>query len=733
MQAEVRAHLAFYLTGKMPQGEFDAVAESDLRPALLAGYRDLTALRYDFPLVLVGSGTQQTAVQSLSDMFDAVLKEIAPGDAGDRLSKHALRMEREIRKLVAEGVAGSLSELWRAAADRLGVKNDDLLRDSLSRLQCALKLDGEVADCDRAIPFRLLQHAWQTLQDQKAKIFQNDINKLIVKLGDILSADFVRSKDGLSAERLKASVGAGHRDTFDFNALSRVLSESAPKLPLSESRSRRIRGLLAVLKSQRFFPPDKDSDKWIGVAEPYSFVFENCAEAIAAYRERLPKMTELAKAIAMARLETEGEYSEARHDAFFAEFGDNGLDAGDSAAFPDYLICLHSAEISAADSELILQAFAAGMPAKVLLQIDDLLEQSPIRGEYLVSGLRNQQLTSAAIGLGTCYVLQSSSSNLYRLRERIFRGLAYLGPALFSVYSGTHGNGIPPYLAAAAATEARVFPLFSFDPSAGSNWASRFSLAFNPQAERDWPVQRFDYEDAAHQRITEDLTFTLVDFVACDRRYAKHFAKVPSIKWNGNMVPVSEFLTREQKPVSDKVPCLLMVGWDNRLQKVIVDDKVLSEARRIAERWRSLQELGGIHNSHAAKLLEQERKVWAEQARPMAVSEQSRSAAASAAPAVAPAAPVPEATPAAEERHSDEPYIETARCTSCNECTQINNKMFVYDANKQASIADPDAGTYRQLVEAAESCQVSIIHPGKPRNPNEPGLEELKARAQPFL
>jgi len=81
---------------------------------------------------------------------------------------------------------------------------------------------------------------------------------------------------------------------------------------------------------------------------------------------------------------------------------------------------------------------------------------------------------------------------------------------------------------------------------------------------------------------------------------------------------------------------------------------------------------------------------------------------------------------------SDDPYIETPRCTTCNECTQINNKMFVYDANKQAFIANPDAGTYRQLVEAAESCQVAIIHPGKPRNLNEPGLEELIERAEAF-
>jgi ferredoxin len=85
------------------------------------------------------------------------------------------------------------------------------------------------------------------------------------------------------------------------------------------------------------------------------------------------------------------------------------------------------------------------------------------------------------------------------------------------------------------------------------------------------------------------------------------------------------------------------------------------------------------------------------------------------------------------ERSPDEAYIETVRCASCNECININNKMFVYDDNKQAYIADINAGTYAQLVEAAESCQVAVIHPGKPRNPNEPGLDELLKRAEPFL
>jgi hypothetical protein len=375
------------------------------------------------------------------------------------------------------------------------------------------------------------------------------------------------------------------------------------------------------------------------------------------------------------------------------------------------------------------------------VQTDDLLEQSPIGDDYLIAGLRNRQLADSAIGLGASYVLQSSSSNLVRLREQVLRGLAYRGPALFSVFSGANGSGLPPYLAAAAAAESRAFPTFSYDPSAGADWASRFSLQANAQVDLDWPLQRLDYEDAEQQRVSENLAFTLVDFAACDPRCAKYFAKIPRPKWTADLLPASEFLTRDPKNLADKVPCLLMVDRDNRLQKVIVNDTLMREARRCVEAWRSLQELGGVHNSHAARLLEQERKAWDEQTRAAAAAAQPAASAATPAPAAVPAAPaaaaaaaVPAAAvEAAPEKPSDDPYIETSRCTSCNECTQINDKMFGYDANKQAYIINPDAGTYRQLVEAAENCQISIIHPGKPRNPNEPGLEELIKRAEPFL
>jgi hypothetical protein len=192
------------------------------------------------------------------------------------------------------------------------------------------------------------------------------------------------------------------------------------------------------------------------------------------------------------------------------------------------------------------------------------------------------------------------------------------------------------------------------------------------------------------------------------------------------MIPVGECLVGATKGLPENVPHLLMIDRDDVLQKVIVDDKLILEASRCMEIWHRLQELGGIRGSTVEMLLAREKKAWEESREREAPRHEPKP------PAAVPSTPV--ATPEPEqERSSDEAYIETPRCTSCDECTQINNRMFAYDANKQAYLADINAGTYRQLVEAAEGCQVSIVHPGKPRNPNEPGLEELLKRAEPFL
>lgn len=734
MHADHQVQIAFYLTGRKPGEGLEAIEGLQLHPALFTRYRDLARLRYDFPVVLVPDAKDGAFAQSLTSIVDRLLDEVAPiGTENERLRKHVLRLEREIRARVAAGSDGALSQLWAAAAKHLGADSDELLEDSVSRAAAALKADGEVAGCDAALPARLVTHAWRQVQNEKARKFRVTANRITLKLSDILRADFVRSQAGQTAASLKAAVGAAHSNVFDFDVMSRLLGKAAPQASLPGSRRRRIDWALSILRAQRFFPASEGAGEETDGTDVYSFMFGNCTAALAAYRERLPKMVELAKAIAMAELEIEGRYVEPRHDIFFEEFGENALKPEDLALFPDYLVCIRADDMQGAEFAELMALLAAGLPVKILVQNDDILQELPIGDGRLAGGMPSARLAGMATGLNDVFVLQSSASHLVQFASCIRKGLVYPGAALFSIFSGAnrYTGDVPTYLVAAAATESRAFPAFSYDPSAGADWASRFSLEHNPQPERDWPVHGFGYEDEEHQRVTADLAFTFVDFVACDQRYAGHFARVPLARWNGDMLPVAECIARPPQRVLEEIPFTLMTDGDNRLHRVIVSDRLALEARRAARMWMSLQELGGIHNSYAERLLAREKQAWEAQRTAEAPPKSKPSPASTPAAAPAPARVEPADTEPAPS--SDEAYIETPRCTTCDECTMLNNRMFAYDENKQAYIADINAGTYRQLVEAAEGCQVSIIHPGKPRDPNEPGLADLLKRAQPFL
>jgi ferredoxin len=285
--------------------------------------------------------------------------------------------------------------------------------------------------------------------------------------------------------------------------------------------------------------------------------------------------------------------------------------------------------------------------------------------------------------------------------------------------------------------QSRAFPAFSYDPGAGADLASRFSLENNPQPELDWLVESLQYADPDLQSTREEVAFTFADFALCDPRCADHFEPAPRAAWGEGMLTAQEWMARPSPDATIGVPYVLAVDEADLLTRLVVDEALMRPALRCREAWHRLQGLAGIHDSRAQRLLARERQAWE------AAHQRELAAAAAPTPAVQPAPPPEAAAPAAAApppaaeaepaRNPDEAYIETIRCSTCNECTQVNPRMFAYNENKQAYIADLKAGTYKQLVEAAESCQVSIIHPGKPWDPTEPGLEELIERAKPFL
>jgi hypothetical protein len=731
----------FFTTGRRDGEGVDAIDGLALRPALLARYRDLTRLRYDFPLVLVDGGPAAGEVRSLSSVVDEVLHEIAPrGMEGERLRRHVLRLEREIRALIGDGGSGTLRELWAQAAARLAKPGDPSEESVLVHLAEKLKLDGALVDCDQALPARVVTHQWRAAQDRKGRAFRATAERLIVKLTDILRAAFIHSTAGQRPESLRASLGGSHRDTFDFAVMSRLVSRNAPKDELPPQRRQRLEWALQVLKTQPFFPDPRLPDPQGGPAS-FAFRFDDCAAAAAAFRARLPKLAEVVKAIAVAELEAAGRYVDAKHDPFFEHYDERALSADDIALFPDYLVCIAPDRNDAPENAPLMDMLSAGLPVKVLVEAVDLLDEASVGAGHFAFGVRSARLANTATGLGGVFVVQTASSNLYTLRDRLATAFQHRGAGLISVYAGAGAPAgeLPPYLAAAAAMESRAFPAFTYNPYAGDNQAARFSLEDNPQPEADWPIEPLEYADENLQRVTEEVPFTVADFVLCDSRYAAHFARVPRALWNAAMLPADEWLARDPNQVGDAIPYVLAVDAGDVLQRVIVDARLIETVARCRTFWHRLQEQGGIHNSHAAILLAREKSKW-EEAKAQEFEHVKAAAgvtpAQATAPAPTPASAEPAAVaapgPAVPTHNLDEAWIETSRCPSCNECQLINDRMFKYNENKQAYIADINAGTFRQLVEAAEACQVSIIHPGKPRNASEPNLADLIRRAEPF-
>ncbi len=704
----------FHLTGQISGAELAPV--TGLRPALLADVSNLTRLRYDWPVVLVDEGEASGSALSLSEAVDALLARLAPrGPEGDPLRRAMLGLEAELRAMLAASARGRLSRLWTEAVRRRGATAPADAQAVLEHAGLSLDLDGELVDCDAGLPTRLIRHAWQAEQRAKAIRFHALVDELVRQLSAILRAAFFNSEAGRQPAALRAGVGPGNAADFDFDILSRLVVRGLPADELPPGRRARIEAALATLATQAFHPDPRDAEP-----DGLNFCFDNCAAAMTAWHERLPAVVDLVRAMAIAQLETRGAYLESEHGPFFSRFSAAALTADDLELFPDYLVCPDPAHNASPDNAGLIEMLSSGLPVKVLVQLDELLEDAPLGGGHYAFGVRGARLATTAMGLGGMFVLQATASNLYALRHRLARGLACRGPALFCVYAAApSGSLLPPALHGGAAMDSRAFPSFTYDATAGSDWASRFSLENNRDPEADWPLETLEYATAGGQRQSLALAFTYADFVLADPPHSGHFARIPDERTHPALLAAADWIAASAEVAGSSIPYLWAVDDQDSLCRVVVDHRLMSAARRCQLLWRRLQEHAGIHDSHAGRLLAQEKAKWlAPETRP---------------PAAAPDAEAEaEAKPDAPAADPSAAWIETSRCPSCNECQLINNRMFGYNENKQAVILDIRAGTYRQLVEAAESCQVAIIHPGQPLDPGEPGLAELIERARPF-
>lgn len=689
------AVVGFYLRGRNGSS-----GPAGVPPFLYYYRRDLARLRYDYPVCV----TEQGAVPLRKIVDD--LAAAAPG-------ADLLPLEAAV-KAASEKSERKLSELWVAAA---------------GPARPVPKVDGPLLSCDAELPLRLVRAAAAQTWLGKAQSLRADLDDLTHRLNGLLRSDADPTATSLAETK-----------ELDAAAFASVLARHRSGPALSERRRERIRQALETLRgfhsSAAQVPPP----------------VETPAEASRALGVTLKIMGEAFRAVRIARLETGNRYREDVHDVHFRALGPADLSEEEIALCPPVILSVKDGSLDAADRSAILDLLASPLPVKILLRVSETCEADE-------TGLRpswGARVAATAVGQGGAFVLQTPASSVTTLAAGLLEGMRAAGPALFSVFVGKPSE-LPPYLVAAAALESRVFPAFTYRP--GKDWADAFSIEGNPQPEKPWPTGPLAYKG-----VTSEQPFTPADFFAADPATAGHYLPIEE---TDPAVPVAEFLAGAPE---GKVPFVLIAAPDGTVRRAVVTRAVVRLARRFRSAWRALQESAGIDSSLVKKRLAEEgARVEAEKRRDVAEVEKKHqtewgramgdvtqeivrriaggllgtggevpvlSAAPSAPKVETPKRTDPVPPPAQKEEEEElstgEPYIDGALCTSCDECTKRNGMMFAYDENKRAYIKDVKAGPFRDLVQAAEKCPVGIIHPGKPKDPDEPGLAEWVKRAEKF-
>ncbi|MEN8215135.1 MAG: ferredoxin [Pseudomonadota bacterium] len=734
-------------------------------------------------------------VRPISHVLRERVESFAPGAEAARILKDNLaRIERELRQTLKEkegpvGTRSLLSEVGQTLQNELGLdeENNARLQADFDKLLDLIPTDAQLLGYGHYAAIHLLNHAIRCRLIPRRTSFHEKIKQRIRGLKKLLDVDWHKSDESIEPKMARDSVGcAGER--FDPDVLSEMMDHSQGTVVLSAERRERILNALQVLEEYlqeddpimiRLVHLGNLTGTWlenIPAFEAFSDQ-EPCAKATALFDQQTAKLAKVFGAARIAQLEIDDVYDPGIHDPWFANLTWEAFSSEEMLLLPA-VIALESAErVANSGMGSLSRLLSSGRPVQILVRVRAHSNPYALSDEEPFLNYR-LELGSLGISHRQAVVSQSSAARHRHMLTQFLSALDATRTSLHIINTGVQhsAHGINAWLVAGSALESRAHPFFHINPEKGDSSADRMDFTGNPQPEVDWPSHPFQYQNENDETVTTELAFTFADYALLVPRIRHHFRLVPAGFDNEDLIPVEKYLSGGcKKEIYKRIPFIWAVNGKGELRKLVISRSLIFACLDRLNYWHTLQELAGIHNKYVDMAVQKARdEILAEegaerdrlQAEHAAEIEKVRNETAgevmqrltdmllgldltkgaqpiirapAATPSPAPATePVTEAEsePAPEEVEEevvfDEPWIDSVLCTSCNDCLNINTVLFVYNDSKQAIIGDLSSGTYAQLVEGAEICPARCIYPGKPQNPDEPGLDDLIKRAEPF-
>jgi len=689
---------------------------------------------------------------------------------GGDLASRVPGLVRGIEEALAAGTDSDMGGIVRASArslvgsmDASAAAQEELLA-RFDGLASALP-DGRVEALEESTPLRWTVRAMAAARASDRDAVRKAVAVVVDELSERLLLEELDSAAGRTPERVGASLGAASR-FFDASSLAATLAPPSHE-PMDAAREGRMVTALAALKA------------WLASDHTAHLVTAGAAvdgvtvvrhpdplgAAVGVFEALASEAVGVARAWRTAVLEL-AEAWEPHHAVSLAGLDWQGLRSDELALLPDVLVLADGSQLRAGGLGALSGLLRSSRPVRVLVLDGD-------------EGTADPSRYHAGLGwLGVAHreagVLESSAADPVGFAQGLTALLPSWRPVLVVVRKVDGGAET-----AELARMGRAWPELLYAPDAGPSWADRLSLEGNPSAPEAWPSVAIQAVDAAGADVEISAPCTFVDAVAAGSAFAGHLRAIPPQAWDHDaLVPLDAFV-RDFDP--DRRVRELPWVWTSEpgrvIGRAIVSRGLALACRDRARAWKQLQELAGHGDVWAERAAAAEReRAEADAAARIAELEASHAEAlgtvaedavaeamdrlassllsvdgslmaaapAPRAPAATvgqPDAPAPaveaEAPAVAEEPDDDdvvldEAYIDSFMCTTCNECTNMNPAMFVYNADKQAELADLTAGTYEQLVKAAEICPATCIHPGKPRAGDATATPDVVARAAAF-
>ncbi len=765
---------------------------SEFLPVSLNSFRDVSKVRYDYPLCLFPAGSSGNVLaKPLSRFLGDAVEGFAPATENARILKDNLAwIERELcSKLQGQetpiDAAPLVADAAKALQKQLDLKGEHVerLQGDLDQLVAAVEAGSQFLGYGRLVSVYLLLHVARCKSAPRRAAFDQEVSQLAASMRGLLAVEKSKTTASRKSTALKQSIGASN-SFFNATAMSKMLSHSQGSASMPAARRKRIESALEVLEAYqsdsvllRAVHADKLGETLLAEAADFESVSnaDPCSVAAATFDAEAEKLAKVFAALRVARLENSDAYKPAIHDAWFKNFGWEGFSKEELLLVPTVVAIDNANNIAGAGLPSFSQLLSSGRPVQILVRVQAHSNPAAAEGEDSFARFR-VELGYLGISHRQAVVAQSSAARYDHLLKQYGLALDATRTGLHLVTTGvksSEGGSLDPWFVASAALEGRAHPFFLINPDAGDDFASRMDFSSNPQAEHDWPNHNYSYTDADGSSVTSELSFTFADYALLIPSLKNHFAVVPEGNSADDLVPVAKWLALPEDQAQHSVPFIWAVDGKDVMQRLVISRALIIACRDRRNYWRTLQELAGVRSRYvdlamqkasdeaqaaaAAELdaIREEQAEELERVRAETAGEAlgrladalvglDLSAAVPAATPVAAAAPAeeaveeaaaePEAAPEPEEEEVsfDDPWIETILCTSCNDCINLNPLMFVYDDNKQAYIADAAAGTFAQLVESAEFCPAKCIHPGKPLNEDEPDLDDLIKRAEAY-